>query len=118
MNCSAEELIRELAKAHEAVDKALSKAKVSMKRRWDASKQERAPYELGSLVFISAKHLPSTCESKKLDDKWQDPFKVVHHISESAYELELPTTWCGHPVKVKTVHDPILPRPSDPTPIT
>jgi hypothetical protein len=49
-------------------------------------------------VLIQADYLPSTRPSKKLDDKWRGPFKVLRKKGNTAYEVELPSSWKGHNV--------------------
>jgi hypothetical protein len=50
------------------------------------------------LVLVSANHLPSNRPSRKLDQKWRGPFKVVKNIAAGAYKLDLPSHWKGHKV--------------------
>jgi hypothetical protein len=49
-------------------------------------------------MLISADHLPSNRASKRLDDKWRGPLRVVRKVGEVAYELVLPLMWKGHPI--------------------
>jgi hypothetical protein len=69
-----------------------------MKERWDQNTGQRQPYVEGYLVLMSTDHLPLTRESKKLNDKWRGPFKIIRRVGEVAYKLDLPPTWKGHPV--------------------
>jgi hypothetical protein len=50
------------------------------------------------LVLVSAENLPSNRPSRKLDQKWRGPFKVLRKVAACAYELELPLHWRGHRV--------------------
>src|ERR1700712_5980674 len=47
------------------------------------------------MVMLDSRNITSTRPSKKLDDKWYGPFKVVKKVHASAYELEIPVTWRG-----------------------
>jgi hypothetical protein len=70
----------------------LRKAKEEMKKKWDASKRQEV-YEVGEQVLVQSEYLPSNRPSRKLDDKWRGPFRVMARKGEVAYELELPPTW-------------------------
>ena len=59
--------------------------------------------------------------TKKFDDKRYGPFKVTRKVSESAYELALPSTWKGiHPVFNESLlmpyHKGTFPSQEKPTP--
>jgi hypothetical protein len=47
-------------------------------------------------VLLTAEHLPMERLSKKLDQKWRGPFKVVKRVGEGAYQIDLPPHWKGH----------------------
>jgi hypothetical protein len=67
-----------------------------MKRNWDRSKREEVQFCAGEQVLVQAEYLPSARPSKKLDDKWQGPFRIIAKKGEVAYEVDLPPTWKGH----------------------
>jgi hypothetical protein len=83
-----------LGKATKVAEESLKKAKLAMKARWDKNKRTMESFAQGDLVLVMADHLPSSRPSKKLDQKWQGPFKVVKKIGEAAYELKLLNSWC------------------------
>jgi hypothetical protein len=95
-----------------------------MKKRWDLNRQMREDFRMGDLILISAEHLPSNRPSRKLDQKWRGPFKVIKKIGESAYELELPVHWKGQRVfnesRIKVFEQPTfrnqLQTPEQPEP--
>src|ERR1700753_3739234 len=59
---------------------------------------ERCPqFEKGDQVWLNSQHL-HFLTSQKLTQQHHGPFKVWCQISKWAYELELPKSWCVHPV--------------------
>jgi hypothetical protein len=94
----AGDYLDELQKATTAVEKSLSRAKQEMKKKWDKSKREEELYKEGDLVLVQSEYLPSKRPSRKLDDKWRGPFKVIRKRGIAIYELDLPPTWQGHQV--------------------
>jgi hypothetical protein len=94
-------------------EESLKKVKLAMKKRWDTSKREEESYQAGDQVLVQAKYLPSNRSSRKLDDKWRGPFKVLTKKGESAYKLELPPTWKGHCIlnmsRLKKFHLAVFP---------
>jgi hypothetical protein len=65
------------------------------KRTHDKHAKTVKEYQPGDLVYVEATNIKSKRPSKKLDDKRFGPFKVLKKIGESAYELQLPTSWKG-----------------------
>jgi hypothetical protein len=105
--------LQELQKVMEKAEESLRKAKQAMKKRWDSNKRSRVEYEEGDLVLIQADYLPSTRPSRKLDDKWRGPFKILQKKGNTAYEIELPSSWKGHNIfneaRIKRFTEPIFP---------
>jgi hypothetical protein len=93
---SADEYLKELQKATQAAEKSLQKTKEMMKKRWDKNRKPQIVHQEGDLVLFQADYLPSTRQSKKLDDKWRGPFTVLRRKGNSTYKIDLPKTWKGH----------------------
>ena len=49
--------------------------------------------QVGQQVWLSTKHLPLKCASRKLAALWAGPYTVVQCVGDVAYKLELPTDW-------------------------
>jgi hypothetical protein len=56
-------------------------------------------FQVGDIVFLSAKDLCTTRSSRKLDWKKMGPFPIKRIVSPYAYELDLPQTMKIHPVR-------------------
>ena len=50
-------------------------------------------YSPGESVWLSGKHL-NTKRNRKLENKFQGPFKVIEPVGTQAYRLRLPPRWC------------------------
>jgi hypothetical protein len=88
--------LEELDRVTKVAKESLKKTKEAMKKRWDAKKRIDEIYEEGDQVLVQVEYLPSNRLSKKLDDKWRGPFKVLSRKGESAYKLDLLEAWKGH----------------------
>jgi Chromo (CHRromatin Organisation MOdifier) domain len=50
-------------------------------------------YKVGDKVYLETTNLKMNRPSKKLNNKWFGPFKIIKKVKASSYELELPPTW-------------------------
>jgi hypothetical protein len=87
---SAEDFLERIREATKSAERSLAKAKAAMKKRWEANKRTRPDFLPGDNVLVTADHLPSKRPSRKLDQKWRGPFKVIKKVGKAAYELDLP----------------------------
>jgi hypothetical protein len=94
----AEHYVDIVKKVSKKAENSLRKAKECMKRQWDKSKKDPEGYEVRDEVLVSSKHLPSMWLSKKLNDKWRGPFKILGRRGPSTCEPELPLGWKGYRV--------------------
>jgi len=64
------------------------------------TKRRDGSFEKGEEVLLSTKHLKMGHKNatKKLQNKFVGPFKIVRKASTVAFELGLPSTWRIHPV--------------------
>jgi membrane-bound lytic murein transglycosylase len=90
--------LQELQEVTRKAEDSLRKAKLSMKERWDRNRRSQVHFKEGDQVLIQANYLPSTRQSKKLDNKWRGPFMVIQRKGNAAYEVKLPPLWRGHNV--------------------
>jgi len=73
----------------------LSKAQEDMKKYADRHRSEAVEYKIGDLVLLSTKDLKWKMigrRSKKLTEKFVEPYKIKAIISSNVVELELPST--------------------------
>lgn len=45
--------------------------------------------------MVDSQNIQTTQPSKKLDDKWYGPFKVIEKIGALSYKLDIPHNWSG-----------------------
>ncbi|KAH0613403.1 uncharacterized protein H6S33_005289 [Morchella sextelata] len=70
-------------------------------------------YDIGDMVFVSAKNIRTTRNSRKMDWKKLGPFPVKEIISPYAYRVDLPRSMKMHPVFHVSLLDPAA---NDPVP--
>ena len=70
-----------------------------MAKYYDHGRERSPEYMIGDQVWLNLSNYPSTHPSKKLDNKWAGPFKVVKVVSPNAVKLALSGCVRGiHPV--------------------
>ena len=94
-NEKAEEFVREMKERHEEARAVLVKSQEEMKRQVDRSRKETEEYRIGDRVLISTKDFSAELmkrATKKLTEKFIEPYVVRKIVSENAVELELPVS--------------------------
>jgi hypothetical protein len=76
----------------------LQNAQDTYAKYYDQHAKEPPVFQVGDKVWLNAKHLTTTRQSKKLDQKFVGPYDVVKKINDVAFELDLPPTLSIHPV--------------------
>ena len=78
---------------------ALKMALYNIKRFHDRKVQPPVKYKPDDLVLLEATNIKTEWPSKKLDDKWYGPFKVIKKEGLTSYRLKLDKLWCWiHPI--------------------
>jgi hypothetical protein len=76
--------------------------KVSQEKQRHYADQKRRNVEntivIGQKVWLDMRNIKTARPCKKLDSKWEGPFKVLRQFGKVAYELELPHSMHIHPV--------------------
>ena len=79
-------------------------------------------FVLGDKVLLSTHNLHMMRPSKKLENCWYSPFKVLETVGTHTYQLDLPTGWKMHPIYHITQLEPFQGRkgeePEQPPPVT
>ena len=101
----------------DAWDKAadnLEKTAEWMAKQYDKGKRLSREYNIGDKVYVNAEHLPHVRASKKLDNKFYGPYKVIGKVGSAAYCIEIPTAWKVYNVfneaLLKPYHEPVFPE--------
>ena len=121
---SVDNFVKNMQKAREEAEAALTKAADDMARFYDQNKGDSISYKVGDMVWLDGKDLRTDRPSKKLEDKRYGPYKITKVVSPNAYELKLPPSMKIHPVFNTVKLRPFYPdnisgrkRPSRPPPI-
>ena len=86
-----------------------------MKKYYDQKARLEKEYQKGEQVLLKGTNIRSDRPSKKLDDKWFGPFKILEKVGKSAYKLKLDPKWRRvHPVFHESILHPYSP-PSFPS---
>jgi len=74
---------------HRQAKQTLESTRESMKRYYDRKATEQPSIEVGDLVMLNAKNIPTKGPSKKLSPKLYGPLKVLERRGSRAYKLEI-----------------------------
>ena len=114
MDQSAEEYINQFKKNWKEVKENLEKAADQMKKQHNKKVIPSRKYKLGDQVYLNAANIKTTHALKKLDAKFDGPFKILEAVGKLAYKLELPLTWTIHNTfhksKLKPAYKPAFPK--------
>ena len=95
-----------------------------MKRQFNKKRRNPQELKVGDNMWLENKNIQSNQPSKKLDQKWYRPFKILKDIGLKAFQLELPERWAIHNVfnedlltqcnepKFKGQHKELVPPPT------
>jgi len=83
---------------HLQAKQTLENTRESMKKYYDRKATEQPSIEVGDLVMLNAKNIPTKRPSKKLSPKLYGPFQVLEKKGIRAYKLEISPWWKIHPV--------------------
>ena len=100
-NEKAEEFAREIKERHEEARAALVRLQEEMKRQADRNRKEIEEYRVEDKVLISTKDFLMELmkrATKKLTEKFIEPYVIKKIVSENAVELKLPVLLRIHPV--------------------
>ncbi len=96
-NATAEELISTLEKNIEIAKNNLLLAQQRQKQYADKYRRD-VTYKVGDLVLLSTSNLAHTDRAPKLMSRFIGPFSIIRVVSNTTYELSLPSSMRIHPV--------------------
>jgi hypothetical protein len=100
-----------MTKAQDQAFTLLNHAAEHMKSWYNRKRKAGPEYEVGDRVMITSKDLKTTRPTQKLADQNYSPFTVQEIIRQSAYKLNIPTSW----VNIHNVfNESVLKRWTDP----
>jgi len=81
------EFTQRMSKTIEETQSALKLAAEDMARYYDACHGEAEVFKIGEKVWLDGWHIKTKRPTKKLDDCWFGPFRVVKVVSRNAYKV-------------------------------
>ncbi|MBW0492957.1 hypothetical protein O181_032672 [Austropuccinia psidii MF-1] len=104
----AGELSTKLQSVQKTVKEELESAIRRFKKYADRNRAIPLDFQPGAKVWLASKNLKTTRPTKKLSDRWLDPFDVLKKIGSHAYHLKLPQQWKSvHPVFNVSLLEPV-----------
>ena len=91
----AEKFIEKMKEIQEEAKAALEKVQEEMRKYTDRKRSDVEEYKAGDLVMLSTKDLKYQIvgrRTKKLTERFVEPYKIKKVVSSNTVELELPTT--------------------------
>lgn len=86
-----------LNKLHAFLHKEISNTQQKYKEQTDKRCIPVPEFSIGSEVYLSAKHICTTCLMAKFSEKYLGPFKVIAQPFSLSYTLQLPDyLWAVH----------------------
>ena len=110
---AANALIDKMAEIQSHLTEQMAWAQAYQAQYADERRAHAPNYQVGDQVWLDTRNLSTRRPSKKLDNKYDGPFKILQKISSHAYKLELPRTWTCHDVFNVSM---LRPAASDPLP--
>src|SRR6201996_2923266 len=116
---TVEERLAKIEEVRKQSHDAIFKAQKVMKMKHKGNKSFK-PYKEGDQVWIEGTNLQTLYPSKKLGPKRYGPFKILKHLSDAVYQVEIPRQWKIHnvfhanlitPYKETELHGPNFTRP-------
>ncbi len=94
----AEEYLKNIEDSNRLAKEHLEAAQQRQKLYYD-NKHKHLEFKIGDNVLLNGEHLLTDVGlTKKLQQKWYGPYKVIEKIGKGAYKLELPSHSKAHPV--------------------
>ncbi|SPO38662.1 uncharacterized protein PSFLO_04141 [Pseudozyma flocculosa] len=90
----------------EACQRNINAAAEAMAKSYNRSRVDRS-FQPGEEVMLRTKHLRTDRPSRKLDNRFAGPFKILDAIGPRAYRLDLPRRWAVHPVFHVSLLEPV-----------
>jgi hypothetical protein len=89
---------KELKALHQELRQELAFTQGRMAQYYNQKRLKGPTFERGDKVYLIRKNIKTKRPSDKLDHKKLGPFEVTKRVSDSNYELRLPTTMRIHPI--------------------
>src|ERR1700760_501300 len=85
----AESFHQKMVEIHSEARAALAIAADTMKHYYDRTRGKAIDYQVGSEVWLEGRHLSSYRPTKKFEDRWYGPFKVLKQVGKALYTLDV-----------------------------
>jgi hypothetical protein len=110
-----------LTKVHANAKAAFRLLKEKMKKQYKCNKKTTHIFNIGDLIWLQAKDIKIHQKSPKLEPRQLSPFKVIEHISDLDFKLDLPHYLKLHSIfyinHLASYQDNSLDKPLPPDPV-
>ncbi|MBW0508037.1 hypothetical protein O181_047752 [Austropuccinia psidii MF-1] len=97
-----------LQSVQQVVEEELESAIRRFKSYSDRNRSISPDFQPGNKVRLASKNIKITRPTKKLSERWLEPFEVIKNIGSHAYHLKLPQKWKSfHPVFHVSLLEPV-----------
>lgn len=107
----AKDFAGKMLELHEYLRTNIRTAQDQQEQATNAKRTPAPVYNIGDMVFVSAKNIRTTRNSRKLDWKKLGPFPIKAIVSPYAYRVDLPRSMKMHPVFHVSLLDPAAQDP-------
>ena len=106
------QIVEDIRPVHKQCQDNIASANERYSIAYNRKRRKTPEFKIGDLVMLSFKNITTLRPSKKLDVKWQGPFKIKELIRTHACRLELPVIMKNHNVFHVTLLETYQPRHS------
>jgi hypothetical protein len=98
LKVDADQVHAVMQQVHEQLQVEMRRSQVLMERQANQKRLPAPNIQIGTRVWLDARHIRTTRPCRKLDWKRLGPYTVIEQVSPYVYRLELPRSLRIHPV--------------------
>ena len=87
---------KDMENVHQTLREEITTAQLRQKENYDKHRKPDPNLKSGDMVWFLPHNVKTTRQSKKLDCKKMEPFKIIKKVGTSSYKLDLPASMTIH----------------------